>query len=90
MPIWGFLLRLVLVLIALMIIIKVLWTLIRLPAIFKRFGKSHGKIVTGRLLQKGMLAMGKGQWKKAENLLIKGSRKQPNNRGRIIAVTNIY
>lgn len=74
MPLWYFLAALVVTVIAIMVIVKVLWTIIRLPAIAKRFGKGRRQQVASNLLQKGMLAMGKGQWKKAEKLLVKGSR----------------
>lgn len=74
MPLWYFLIALVVAIVALMIVFKVLWTIIRLPAITRRFGKNRRKLVANDLLQKGMLAMGKGHWKKAENLLVKGSR----------------
>lgn len=74
MPIWGFLVRLAIAIALLMVVIRVLWGLIRLPAMLKRFGKNRNQVIANTLLQKGMLAMGKGQWKKAENLLVKGSR----------------
>ncbi len=74
MPMWYFLLALVVLVVALMIVFKIIWTVIRIPAIAKRFGKNRRTLKAGDLLQKGMLAMGKGQWKKAEKLLVKGSR----------------
>lgn len=74
MPLWYFLVALVVAIVVIMVVVKVLWTIIRLPAIARRFGKGRRQKVTNDLLQKGMLAMGKGQWKKAEKLLVKGSR----------------
>ncbi|MGY0399186.1 MAG: heme biosynthesis HemY N-terminal domain-containing protein [Ostreibacterium sp.] len=74
MSLWYFLIAFVLAIITLMMLIKVLWTLFRLPAMTKHFGQNRRKLATNELLKKGMLAMGKGQWKKAENILIKGSR----------------
>lgn len=74
MPLWYFLVALVVGILALMLVIKVLWSVIRLPKTMARFGKNRRTLNANNLLQKGMLAMGKGQWKKAENLLVKGSR----------------
>lgn len=74
MPIWGFLVRLLLLLVILAAVGKLLWTVIRMPKILRRFGKNRRQVVAGELLQKGMLAMGKGQWQKAEKLLVRGSR----------------
>ncbi len=74
MPIWYFLLALLAVIIVAMIGFKILWVFFRLPSISKRFGKRHREVKASQLLQKGMLAMGKGQWKKAEKILSKGAR----------------
>lgn len=74
MPIWYFLLALLVAIVVAMVAFKVIWTLIRLPSTSKRFGKNRRDIKAGRLLQRGMLAMGKGHWKRAENLLAKGAR----------------
>lgn len=74
MPLWYFLIALLVAIIAIIIAVKVLWTVIRLPKIAKRFNKKHRASVANESLQKGMMAMGKGEWKKAEKLLVKGSR----------------
>ncbi|MBS9778160.1 MAG: hypothetical protein KGV50_05280 [Gammaproteobacteria bacterium] len=74
MPLWYFLVALVTAIVTVMIVVKVVWTVIRLPKILGGFGKNRRKITANNLLQKGMLAMGKGQWRKAENMLVKGSR----------------
>lgn len=74
MPLWYFLLALLATIAVVMIVFKLIWTIIRIPAIGKRFGKNRRDVKAGHLLQKGMLAMGKGQWKKAENILAKGAR----------------
>lgn len=74
MPLWYFLLALLVAIGVAMVAFKIIWTIVRLPAISKRLGKNRRDIKAGILLQKGMLAMGKGQWKRAENLLTKGAR----------------
>lgn len=74
MPLWYFIAAVVLTIVAALIVFKILWTTIRLPKIAKRFGKNRRAYKANDLLQKGMLAMGKGQWKRAENTLAKGAR----------------
>lgn len=74
MPLWYFLLALLLAIGVAMLVFKIVWTFFRLPAISRRFGKNRRNIKAAHLLQKGMLAMGKGKWKRAENLLTKGAR----------------
>lgn len=74
MPLWYFILAMVLAIIVVMIAFKLIWTTIRLPSIARRFGKNRRVNKANHLLQKGMLAMGKGQWKRAENILAKGAR----------------
>lgn len=74
MPLWYFLVAVALFVIALMVLFKLLWTVIRLPKLAKRFSKKRRDARASDLLQKGLLAMKKGHWKKAEKLLVKGSR----------------
>lgn len=74
MPLWYFIVALAALVITAMLLFKLVWTVIRIPAIAKRFGKKRRQYRAGDLLQKGMLAMGKGQWKQAESLLSKGAR----------------
>ncbi len=73
MPLWYFLAAVILSVVALMIVFKLLWSLIRLPATFRGFTKKRRNARANKLLQKGLLAMEKGHWKKAEKLLVKGS-----------------
>ncbi|PID61286.1 MAG: hypothetical protein CR974_04320 [Gammaproteobacteria bacterium] len=74
MPIWYFLLALLVVIGVSLVAVKIIWTIVRLPSISKRFGKNRRVAKANHLLQKGMLAMGKGQWRRAEKLLAKGAR----------------
>ncbi len=74
MPLWYFIIALAIAIPVLVIALNVLWSVIRLPKTFSRFGKKRREVGAGQLLQKGMLAMGKGQWKKAEKSLIKGAK----------------
>lgn len=74
MPLWYFIIALAIAIPVLVIALNLLWSIIRLPKAFSRFGKKRREVGAGQLLQQGMLAMGKGQWKKAEKLLIKGAK----------------
>lgn len=74
MPLWYFLLALVATVIVAIIVFKIISLIVRLPSIFKQFGKNRQALKASKLLQKGMLAMGKGQWRKAEKLLAKGAK----------------
>ncbi len=73
MPLWYFLVAVALFVIVLMVAFKLLWGIIRLPATFKNWTKKRRNARANTLLQKGLLAMEKGNWKKAEKLLVKGS-----------------
>lgn len=73
MQLWYFIVALFATIVLLIILFKVLWTVIRLPVWLKRFGKNRRDGKTNALLQKGLLAMGKGQWKQAEKILAKGA-----------------
>ncbi len=73
-PLWLFVVRAVEVIIILMIVVKIISVIVRLPAISKRFGKNRVSLKAGHFLQKGMLAMGKGKWRQAEKILAKGAR----------------
>ncbi len=73
MTLWYFILAMIILIIAVMVVFKIIWTIIRIPAIAKRFGKNRRVYKANNLLQKGMLAMGKGQWKRAEKILVKGA-----------------
>lgn len=74
MPLWYFLVALVATVLVLALLSVVLWSIIRLPSKAKNLGKKRRQLVANNLLQKGMREMGQGHWKKAENLLVKGSR----------------
>lgn len=74
MPLWYFILAMIVAIALAMVSFKIIWTAIRLPTIAKRFGKNRRAHKASDLLQKGMLAMGKGQWKRAESTLAKGAR----------------
>lgn len=73
MPLWYFIVALFAAVVLLMIALKVIWSIIRLPAGLKKFGKNRRTEKSNALLQKGLLAMGKGQWKQAEKQLAKGA-----------------
>ncbi len=74
MSLWYFLLALAVVILLFMLVVKILWSAIKLPKVVSNVGKNKRTVVANKMLQKGMLAMGKGQWKKAEKMLIKGAR----------------
>ncbi len=74
MPLWYFVIALAVAIPVLVLAINLLWSIIRLPKTLSRFSKKRREVGAGQFLQKGMLAMGKGQWKKAEKLLIKGAK----------------
>lgn len=78
MPLWYFIVALVVLIVASIIAFKILATIISIPGLTKRFGKKRRAYKANELLQKGMLAMGKGQWKKAEKILVKGARLSHN------------
>lgn len=73
MQLWYFIVALLAAVVVLLIVFKVVWTIIRLPSWLKHFGNNRRELKTNALLQKGLLAMGKGQWKQAEKILAKGA-----------------
>lgn len=73
MPLWYFIVALVVVVALSLVAVKLLWSVIRIPAGLKKFGKNRRAEKSNVLLQKGLLAMGKGQWKQAEKVLAKGA-----------------
>ncbi len=81
MELWYFVIALAILIPVLLVLASLLWALIRLPHTLSRLGKNRREVNAGKLLQKGMLAMGKGQWKKAEKLLIKGARLTKKSKG---------
>ncbi len=74
MNLWVFALYLFLFIIFALIIFRGLWWLISIPNNFKKYCNNHKGAKANSLLQKGMLSMGKGHWKKAEKILIKGAK----------------
>ncbi len=71
---WFFALSLFLFIVVTLILFRVLWWVVTIPGKFKKYRKNRKSYRANSLLQKGMLAMGKGHWKRAESILIKGSK----------------
>jgi len=81
MSLWYFLVAMVVAIAFLMLSLKLIWTVIKVPAILKRFGKRRHMVKANAWLQKGISAMDKGHWRKAENYLVKGAQASYKMRG---------
>ena len=81
MHLWYFVVASLLTVIALMLIVKVIWAVLRLPKVAAKLGKNRRQVVANKLLQKGIQAMEKGEWKKSEKMLVKGHRLTHKDKG---------
>lgn len=73
MPLWYFVLILCVLLLVLMLTIKIVWFIIRLPSKNRANRNKKRYAKAQKLLEQGMKCISQGQWKKAEKLMNKGA-----------------